>query len=93
MDEDNNFYNWTFNTWSPPSNTGFNFNIMTTSWWMYCPNCNSNIEYGFKFCSHCGYDLNTVPEVSNQEVIDKLDDLIKEINNLKKKLIKKEEIE
>jgi len=80
----NNKDNWQYfdTTW-----TSTGGGITTTKMWYTCPYCNNLVEWGFTYCSHCGNRL-IAKQPTNQEVIEKLDKLLKEINELKAKLIK-----
>jgi hypothetical protein len=91
MCNDGNYNNFFSCGWSSDA-TGNNYTTTGTwTWWFVnCPNCGCSFDGTFKFCPYCGYDMSIVPEISNQEVIDKLDKILKEVNELKAKLIEKD---
>ena len=83
---DDNFWKWTI---SFNDTTDDNFSTSVTIWHS-CPFCGEYLEWtNYKYCYHCGEMLiPDEPEPSNKDVIAKLDEMIKELNEFKAKLIK-----
>lgn len=82
----NNFWgtNYDNGTWDTTQH-----NTFTTTIWYTCPFCGKLLEYCYKYCTHCGKLVFPEPEPDYKEIIAKLDEMIKELNELKAGLVKK----
>lgn len=87
-DKGTEFWKWWHNLNNNTGNGDFN---TTVTIWYTCSYCNSGLQYWTQYCPYCGKQLwENPPEPTRQEVIEKLDKIIREINELKARLIKDE---
>ena len=80
-----------FNGFYDTSEDNSNWTTITydsTPLWYNCPHCNQLIQWWGKYCPQCGEQIIMDVEPTNKEIIEKLDTLIREINEIKAKLIK-----